>query len=256
MRISLVLLWTAATALLMTNGIILLFACDLDVPSALSVHRKFCPVPPDHSPLARERAQKDNLEARIHEAELKLARVPRCAETDSTTTPQQRTERLNGPQVGARGRLEITLWWRTKDDLDLNVLCPGGRISPVNSQTTGPGICGDGLHDVEANRNLINPVNDPAEHIVWQRGIPEGLYKVLVVPKSTLGPNPIDYEVRVDLDGESRVCSGQVQWDAEGGTGNAQFPLAFNATHPLPACQSVNVNMRKCSPDEPNCRKS
>jgi hypothetical protein len=265
-------LWAAASLVLGANGLILLLACDFNVPSILGQGRRFCPVPVETGALAHELARKNQLETRMHEAELRLARVPRCADGNDAAPPApqgpatlpspqgpttpQRSEGPNGPRIGARGKLEITLWWHTVDDLDLRVVCPGGMISPSSSHTTGPGICGDGVHDVEANRNMIDPVNDPAEHIVWKRDIPEGSYKVLVVPKSTLRSTPIDYKVRVDLDGASRVCSGQVRWDAEAGNGNAQVPLEFNPTAALPACQSSNVSMHKCAPDEPNCRKS
>jgi len=65
MRVASIVLWLAATLLLATNGIILLFARDFRIPSVLSQQRRFCPAPVDTSALARERARKDQLETRM-----------------------------------------------------------------------------------------------------------------------------------------------------------------------------------------------
>jgi hypothetical protein len=44
----------------------------------------------------------------------------------------------------------------------------------------GPGVCGDGIIDVDANRKRLHPINDPAEHAVWVRSAPMGDYTVAV----------------------------------------------------------------------------
>ncbi len=74
--------------------------------------------------------------------------------------------------MASNGRLQFTLEWATLDDLDLNVFCPGGTIDATQGHA-GPGICGDGRKDVDANRNLVENVSPtPIENIVWQKRHP------------------------------------------------------------------------------------
>ena len=121
----------------------------------------------------------------------------------------------------AREASSRSLWWHTKDDLDLMIKCPVG-LKGSNSHTKGPGICGDGILDHDANRKLVNPVSDPVEHIVWQRIIPDGQYEVWVKPSYSFRPATIKYEVRVEFDGEQRICSGEVYLDRARETGTRQ----------------------------------
>jgi hypothetical protein len=102
--------------------------------------------------------------------------------------------------IGKRGRLEVPLWWSTTDDLDLVIGCPpAGMLDPfkltsVRARRTtgttflgrimgmGPGLCGDGIIDVDANRKRLHPINKPAQHAVWVRSAPMGDYTVAVRP--------------------------------------------------------------------------
>jgi hypothetical protein len=235
-------LWLAMAACLLAGGVLLLIGCDFAMPSFLNFRGAFCPKKADLSGLRREQELQDGLLGMIHEAQLRLAGLPDC-----------RPPPPPGPQPGKRGRLEVTLWWESKDDLDLWVKCPSGDIRPNTMSTKGPGICGDGVHDVDANRNKINSTMNPSEHIVWTTEIPDFLYRVYVHPHSTTSGNSIPYRIRVDFDGESVTCSGQVQWDGHSGVGYAQYPIEFTPTHPLPACVSSNKSLRLC--DSPDCRK-
>jgi len=164
--------------------------------------------------------------------------------------PQKPAE--GGPVVGERGRLEITLWWDTTDDLDIVVKCPGGvldsaylfaskRLGVIAGR--GPGVCGDGIIDVDANRKRLHPVNNPAEHAFWKRNVPAGLLEVEVVGYNDTSPNSrIPYSVRVEFAGEQKVCSGHVEiYGAHGVLGAVakrnESPIRFIAQRPLPECQ-------------------
>ena len=76
----------------------------------------------------------------------------------------------------ASGKLEVFLAWHTLDDVDLEIECPGGLISGLNGNF-GPGICGSGKLDLDANRDLtVNIQRDPVEHIAWSDEPPAGEY--------------------------------------------------------------------------------
>lgn len=255
MRVLKSLLWIAMAACLFAGGVLLLLGCDFAKPSFLNFGGAFCPKRVDLSGLQQEHDRQDELLGKIHEAELRLAGLPNCQAPTPMPTPSPQPKHDDGPKVGKRGNLEVTLWWETKDDLDLNVFCPRGAIKPNNASTKGPGICGDGIHDVDANRNLINPVLDPKEHIVWISDIPDFVYRVYVIPKRTLNSSPITYHTRVDFDGESVTCSGQVQWDRESKQGYGQYSIEFTPKHPLPSCENKNDPLHACTLDESNCLK-
>jgi hypothetical protein len=264
MRLVTILLWTAFGLMLAASGVLLLYACDLKHPSFLSTAQRFCPVPVDTSGRDRAVTKRGELQSRIHDAEIKIARVASCAPGPAPSaspiparpapqpsaspqpSPSPRAQNNDpGPTVGRRGKLEITLWWNTKDDLDLTVRCPGGMLSP-NAGQHGPGVCGDGVHDVDANQKMVSPVTDPKEHVPWSAP-PDGPYKVEVKAYKTDHTDPIDYSVRIQLDDEVRICSGKVQWDGRAGVGYYQSPIAFRPEHPLPQCEYENMPETLCT---------
>jgi hypothetical protein len=253
MRRATILLWTAFGLMLVASGFLLLNACDLDTPRFLSTAQRFCPVPVDGSARDHAMAKRDALQSRIHDAELNIARIANCVTAPPANAtparpqaPAQHTENTNpGPTVGRRGKLEVTLWWNTTDDLDLTVECPGGYLSPEDSKH-GPGICGDGVHDVDANQKMVHPVTDPKEHATWDSP-PDGSYQVWVKAYMTSHPDPIDYWVRVQLDDEIKVCHNQVKWDGTAHTGYIQSPIMFKPEHPLPECHYENQPEGQCT---------
>lgn len=72
-------LWTVFAATLLTGGAELLFACGVRSPSFLGIADRFCPTPLARDGFDQERLHREELEGRIHEAEIRLARLPRCA---------------------------------------------------------------------------------------------------------------------------------------------------------------------------------
>jgi hypothetical protein len=188
------LLWGAMVACLVAGGFLLLSACDFLAPHILSFGGAFCPQRIDLSALNRERDRQDELENKIHEAELQFAGLPDCPPEPNkdvdedkappaphTDTEGDKARRKAHERGGKSGRLQITLSWRTKDDLDLEVGCSNsnpfrylGYLGQVN-RGPGKGQCGDGKFDVDANSKMIRPINDPVENAVWNSDIPDFL---------------------------------------------------------------------------------
>ncbi len=243
------LLWGVVTTCLVAGGWLLLFACDFQKPSFLSFNGRFCPGKLDFSGLEAEQARADDLRNAIHNAEIKLAEMPNCA------LPPYEPPAIKDPTL-RHGRLEITLWWETPDDLDLNVTCPGGTITPNTKKTRGPGICGDGIMDKDANKRMQSSMPHPHEHVVWDKVIPAGIYKVFVLPKLTGTTAPIEYHTRVDFDGEAKECLGVVQYDPANNNSYGQLSFIFTPTHPIPDCHLINQPVHSCDPSDRECNKT
>lgn len=151
---------------------------------------------------------------------------------------------------GNRGKLQITLAWKTTDDLDLDVACPGGFITTAIPNHLGPGICGDGIHDLDANRKMEAPVTDPIENVAWQREIPAGSYKVRVRPYVAATLTPVPYTVQVTYENEKRICTGTVK-GINDGEGWGEVPLTFEPKHPLAECHAERFPLHRCTDDCP-----
>jgi hypothetical protein len=240
------LTWSAFALLLFASGGLLLLGCGINI---LPGHR-YCPIPVDRSNLEREIATREALQQKIHDAEIHLARIAPCADPPA---PQRRAQ--TGPIVGKSGRMQVTLWWHSTDDIDLYLECnpPGKEMSPQNAATRGPGLCGDGILDVDANRNMASPTTSPAEHIYWKENIPAASYTVKVRPFKTNSGAKIPYSVRVEFDGEEKICSGDVAWDGSSRTGHAQIAIVFRPSHPLPDCALEVQAMRIPCPPGQQC---
>jgi uncharacterized protein YfaP (DUF2135 family) len=85
--------------------------------------------------------------------------------------------RLN--EVGAKGGdIQISLFWKNHNDLDLHCVDPlGEEIYYSNKKSTRTG------GELDVDQNAHPPYNDsPVENIYWPaRGAPPGLYRVTVV---------------------------------------------------------------------------
>jgi len=221
-------LWGLFAALVIAGGWLFLRACALD---ALGLD--YCPVRSEGGALRRAAADGDALAREVHMAELSVAEAPVCAPpapvppvapappAPTLVVPPappparaetDRIDRKVEERGGQNGRLQFTLEWGTLDDLDLNVSCPGGNIDSVPGHA-GPGICGDGRKDVDANRNLVENVSaTPIENVVWQSDIPSGPYRIEVIEyraKSSAG-NTVPFTLRMRWNGQERVCQDVV----------------------------------------------
>ena len=117
-------------------------------------------------------------------------------------------ERLR--QAGAKaGEVEIGLFWKNKNDLDLHVVDPlgeriffGDRISSTRGEL-----------DVDRNAGCGgNVTNEPVEHIVWPPDFaPKGKYKVEIdyFQRCTPG-DPTDFRVEVGAPGHHKTIEGMI----------------------------------------------
>lgn len=81
------------------------------------------------------------------------------------------------PRLGT-GDVQVTLRWRTKDDLDLAVKDPSGRIVFFREPKSPSG----GELDVDSNADCAVTTTSPVENIFWPTGgAPAGRYQVQVV---------------------------------------------------------------------------
>ncbi len=261
-------LWLLFGALVIAGGDLVLRACG--TWPVLGYVRNYCPAPPNRR-FARDVAEGASLRRQVHVAELRLAEQPPCPAKaplpPSAPTPvapkpapppqppapepsaeskaiDERVEQRGGK----KGRLQFTLAWNTLDDLDLNVTCPGGHIGSARGER-GPGICGDGVKDIDANRNLVENVSStPVENVVWPSDYPDGTYRLEVIEYKAAvengAGNTVPFTLRMRLGDEERECHGEVTQLAQdemverNGTtpgGTAQL-LTWQTGEPLPPC--------------------
>jgi len=198
----------------------------------------------------------------------KAAACPKSCPAPATPQPAivprspPATRRTEGEQIrkdaegrGAKtGRLQVTLTWNTKDDVDLHVSCPGGQITPWSGTTKGPGICGDGILDVDANRYASGryvgvPIENPIENITWNNKVPDGEYRVLVRPNYLPRNKEIEYRLAVKLDDEEKLCRGTVAGPDDADHWRSEYAITFSPTHPLPDCTHVPRISSSCTND-------
>ena len=147
----------------------------------------------------------DYLRQAIRQAESRLAGLrPDCADTANRAGNDQlpvlgEIEARKQSTNAAHGRFEVTLAWNGKEDLDLNVYCPGGHLFYRQRDACG------GTLDVDRNSSAATAEEQPIEHATWAEEPPPGNYRVAVVLYSTngLAPRPVPFRI-VIRDGDSQ----------------------------------------------------
>jgi len=105
--------------------------------------------------------------------------------TDQSTNGPNTAENTNGPSAketeerrerehGTEGKLDVTLAWNGREDLDLHVLCPGGEIWANNRNACG------GVLQIDRNSVRDQREDHPVEHVTWVTEPPAGDYQVSV----------------------------------------------------------------------------
>ncbi len=217
------ILWLSFIAAALLIGYKLLPACGVDLP----IIGRFLDTCPQFTTAPLEALQDKNQVLRaLHEkteADLALKQVDcQVRESRLLQTAAARTEGPAGetPGVeetgsrveaaqGSHGQLEIALSWNGHADLDLYVLCPGGKL-----YHGARAACG-GAFDIDQNSTTL--VDKPVEHAFWTGTPPAGRYRVEVklyswrdAPKS-----PVTFTVVV-RDGEKETgYSGEVKASGE-----------------------------------------
>jgi hypothetical protein len=114
---------------------------------------------------------------------------------------QQRVKERGGQQ----GKLQVTLAWDDRNDLDLYVVCPNGE--EINWRAANRQRCGGKL-DIDAN-NGREPLTDrPVENVFWDDPQP-GRYKILVQNYKRNGAPQSPYRITIRQEGKpDRVIRG------------------------------------------------
>ncbi|HUS35076.1 MAG TPA: hypothetical protein VM680_06955 [Verrucomicrobiae bacterium] len=118
------------------------------------------------------------------------------------------SERLR--QAGARsGDVQVSLEWKSVNDLDLHVIDPSGERIFYNHRQSQSG----GQLDVDMNAGP-NFTARPVENVYWpERGAPRGTYKVEVVHFANHGArDPTIFNVRVINKGQSTYYRGYINF--------------------------------------------
>lgn len=237
--------WVFFALILILMGQQFLFACGFHLASFTW---NACPADVNTSPLIEEAERGETLQRQVHAAEMTLAQKPACDTTPERKPESDKTKKTAYDRGAAPGRLEVLLAWHTLDDVDLEIVCPGGQIGGQSGRP-GPGVCGDGKLDLDANRNLTENIQtEPVEHVVWRDNIPDGEYRFMALIFKVKDPTheqTIPFEMTVSLDGEQKKCSSSLNWfprwqninSAGGGTLATKVAiLTWRAGAPLPEC--------------------
>ncbi len=149
----------------------------------------------------------DALRRAIHEAQRRFALGTDCPRDATGTPPSQEEARIRAEEAQlARGRMDVTLAWTGREDLDLHIYCPGGHM--FHNQL---GACG-GTLDRDRNRNNTTLEETPIEHAGWERDPPPGEYRIVVVFYGTNGepPRPVPFTVLLREGDSERSFNGRV----------------------------------------------
>jgi hypothetical protein len=249
-RVAMVLLWLLPLLLAGLIAWLLLPACGLRLPFGYSVFgwgsRAYCDLaaPSRSVDPASLRTRELMSEAAVIEAQLGRHLNACVRQPPQTEASRQMDEQL-GQRGGHSGKLQVTLSWHTLDDLDLNSFCPGGQLGG-NQNITGPGVCGDGVKDVDSNRNLKENVSsNPVENIVWKNDIPQGNYRFEIIDYMTKNGDPnanIPFDLRFRLDDKETICHGEVG-------GKIGKTLTWNYGEGLPSCNFQTEILGDCTAD-------
>jgi len=213
------LLWALFVLLVAMGYYALLPACGLDLPifGHLSDHCQLA----NSNDLAAEELRNASLRDAIARAELKVAELRSSCPVPAVPPPApgKRTERSEkrldakvaderrAEARGTHGKLDITLIWSGREDLDLHVYCPDGQIFFSHRAACG------GTLEIDSNAKLAEAKDAPLEHVTWQNEPPAGDYRVEVVlfDRFDLPERNIPFTVVVrDFVGQ-REIAGEVQ---------------------------------------------
>jgi hypothetical protein len=127
------------------------------------------------------------------------------AETPAVASGMER--RLN--EVGAKGGdIQISLFWKNVNDLDLHCIDPKGEeICYTNKKSTRTG------GELDVDQNASPPYNStPVENIYWPvGGAPAGEYRVSVVHYANHGaPDPTPFTVRMVIQGQTNFFTSTI----------------------------------------------
>jgi hypothetical protein len=205
------LLWAMFVILVAIGYYALLPACGLNLPilGALGDHCQFT----SSSDLVSEELRYSALRDKIAAEELRIAEkrsdcvAPKRTQRDERRLDAREADQRRTEGRGSHGKLDITLIWSGREDLDLHVYCPDGQIFFGHRSACG------GTLEIDSNATLKEAKDQPVEHVSWQNEPPAGEYRVEVVlfDRFDLPTREIPFTVVVrDSVGQQEIA-GQVQ---------------------------------------------
>ncbi len=186
----------------------LLPACAIDLPLLRGASQ--C-VRAQNGPPLDLNARNEALRRAVFEAEKRIA--TNCADKakpsprrkgESDKAPSRDETKKRAEDAGLhRGRLDVTLAWNGREDLDLHVYCPGGHLYFRQKSACG------GILDQDRNASLATAEEHPVEHATWPREPPAGMYRIVVNYLSHGLPlRPVPFTVLVRNGEEERGYPG------------------------------------------------
>lgn len=187
-------LWSAFVVLLGLSGLRLLDACALGLSNwpafMLRLLPSQCPAAGNPDLQSINDAAKA-IEASIRQKQLIVAaKIAQCDKTCPAPAPQPIRQTVEPPRTvpdldriieqihPPRGKIELTVAWKGRPDLDLHVHCPNGEIISYKQKAACGGVL---TEDLNAGKGGT-PGSDYIEHVYWN-DIPQppGRYTVSVV---------------------------------------------------------------------------
>lgn len=249
------LLWLIPIALAGAIAWLLLPACGVALPFGLTAFGKgggaYCALvaPQPAVDPASLRTKQLMSEAAVLEEQLRR-HLNSCVPPPPQSKASQEMDKKVADRNGQTGKLQVTLSWHTLDDLDLNADCPGGTLGG-NLDIRGPGVCGDGIKDIDSNRKLKENVSsDPVENIVWQNDIPQGSYQFTVFAYMTTTDDKdvtVPFDLRFRLDGKEEICSSTVTHAAAKSSSSIGQTIEWKSGDPLPQCNFTEIKIGRCT---------
>lgn len=124
------------------------------------------------------------------------------------------------------GDIQVTLRWATTDDVDLAVTGPDGQT--IFWENPGPTASG-GTLDRDDNASCAAITQSPIENVFWPTGqAPQGNYSINVslFDRCSASSEPISFEVRLLVEGETETLTGTVSEATPTFTYDFSVPLA------------------------------
>jgi len=193
------LAWLPFLLLVATIYYRLLPACAIDLPLLRAAD--YCAAP-SATGLADLKTRNAELQKSLGEAQKRMADICAGPKPAPAPSPDETRRRAEAAQL-RHGQFEVTLAWEGREDLDLYVDCPGGRL--YHGATSA---CG-GVLDHDANRTPETSGDHPLEHATWERDPPPGAYRVAVNYFDHRQPaRPVAFTVVVKSGAEEKTYTG------------------------------------------------
>ncbi|MCB2264243.1 MAG: hypothetical protein LGR52_15085 [Candidatus Thiosymbion ectosymbiont of Robbea hypermnestra] len=135
---------------------------------------------------------------------------------------------------GRHGNVDvrISLLWNTRDDLDLHVTTPFGRVIYYGNKNADGGV-------LDVDRNVNGTTRQPVENVRWARGqAPAGEYRVMVrnFKFNERRRRAVEFRVEVVADGQVKHYQGIISPNGE--TGSASDVEVTRFRYPVPRSDS------------------